>query len=199
MKENKLISYLIPIIAVVIIAECIFLVASLSKRERRVWPLPREVIQSEVEVVKEGIVAAITSDKAETAVGMVVPVRVELSSLKDYAIDAIDLYIKYDPKMVEISSLAFGEAELKPTYSKVSKEKGLVVANILISKAEGYQLKAGSKVAVMSFNTKIKGRGGVSLEVSQGEDKTSRSIIVENASSREIELMSSNLEFDVLE
>ena len=55
-----------------------------------------------------------------------------MSSTTDSAIDAIDLYINYDPNIVEVEDVVIGKGLPQPSFKKINAEKGMVVLNFLI-------------------------------------------------------------------
>lgn len=74
----------------------------------------------------------------------------EMRVKKTVAIDAIDLYISY--KGVTINSVNNAGDLPKPSFSKISTEKSLVVMNYLISEAEGFSITSNQVVRVAELD-----------------------------------------------
>jgi len=76
-----------------------------------------------------------------------------MTANKKMAVDAIDLYVAY--KGVTVNSVEnLGELP-KPSFSKVSIEKSLVVMNYLIAETDGFNIEEGQSIRVAQFDIKL--------------------------------------------
>ena len=104
---------------------------------------------------------------------------------KNTSIDAIDLYVAY--KNIKVKSVNNLNELPKPTFSKISTEKSLVVMNYLIPEAEGFKMVKGQSVKVAEFDLIPTSTGSAELSV---DAKTQ---VVENATSKVLPFSSKNL------
>ena len=92
--------------------------------------------------------------------------NVDAYAKKDFDIDAMDLFVKYDPEAFDVSALTYGDTELgKPLTGKVSKDKGLVVVNYWIADANGYSFKMNKLVNLVGFSVVPKKEGSFNFEI----------------------------------
>jgi len=166
MKGNRILKTLIPLVAVVIIIESVLL-------------LSRPAIKIGPQTLKEGSNTPVSLNweaNGETVMGKSEEVVLKMETEKEVAIDAVDLYIKYDPALVTISDLSFDGDFVAPSFSKISQEKGLVVVNYLVSAPKGFNLKVGGGIDLARFKVNYISEGEVSFGIGEG------TLVVENGS-----------------
>jgi hypothetical protein len=177
MKKNKILLTLIPVVAIVIIIESVIF---LSRSTKKLGP----------QLLKVGSNIPVSlnwkADK-EVVIGKSDEVILNMTTEKDVAIDAVDLYIKYDPTKVAINSVAFDNNFIKPSFNKINPEKGLVVINYLVSAPKGFELKTGMGIDLAKLKVNYQGVGEVSFEVGKG------TLVVENGSAKVLPFNGSGL------
>ena len=127
-----------------IIVESIMLLSGASKKTE----VENKVEVAPIEEVKNEEALNFEFQKEEGKVILVMKAK------KDMAIDAIDLYIGY--KGVKIGEVNNLDELPKPTFSKVSLEKSLVVFNYLISESDGFLVSQGQEVKIAEINYILK-------------------------------------------
>lgn len=138
--KNKLF-WPIAIIAIIIIIESLLLLTNRQIGKQEINPV--NIIPSEETMAEDDISFSWLNDEAGG------PVLV-MTANKGVAIDAIDLYIAY--KGTKVNSVKNLDELPKPSFSKVSTEKSLVVMNYLISEALGFSMETGQSVKVAQLN-----------------------------------------------
>lgn len=193
MNKEKVIKFLIPLVAVVVIIESVVLVSgSLRKESTEMLVADGQVEESKSVEMK------LVADKSELVVGEKLSVDLMVVADKDLAVDAFDAYIKYDPQLVDVSGLVFGDGLPKP-LSKISREKGLVVVTYLIDEPAGYQMVPGVELNLAKFVVTAKKAGLVDLEIATSpSSEGSVSMVVESANSEVMPLAVSGLKINVL-
>jgi len=177
MEKKQIIKTLIPLAAVVIIIESVLL---LSRSVGKIGP----------QTLKEGsniLVSLNWEAKGEVETGKSEEVVLKMKAEKEVFIDAVDLYIKYDPTQVTVSDVTFDNDFVKPSFSKISQEKGLVVVNYLVSAPKGFGLKIGAGVDLARLKVNYIAEGEVSFEVGEG------TLVVENGSAKVLPFNSDSL------
>jgi hypothetical protein len=209
MKENEILKIFIPLVAVVVIIESVILVQNLNKPSQSLKV--KEVTQQNVTETNEAGNSAQTQQSApavmdlifgisskDMKVGNSYNVEVNMVGKSDFALDAIDLYVKYDSSAFTVSNLTF-QNDLKPTFNKVSPQNDLIVSNFLISEPTGIKIANGSSRTVMKFNVVPKKAGNFSFEIASGNsDKESVTMFIENATSKILSFSSNKLNVNVL-
>lgn len=203
MKENNLIKILIPLIAVVVVFESIVLVTNLNKGVKTNTDTTNQVTGSdEVQNTSSETVPlelVFETDTKEMKVGKSYKVSVNLLGKEEKSVDGIDLYVKYDPELVDISNLAFTNKNLpQPTFSKASTLKDVVVANFLVSEKDGFLVKKEEVNNLMTFSVTPKKVGQMTFEISTGNDlKESVTMFVESSTGKTLSFSSNKLEVNL--
>jgi len=164
--KNKLF-WPIVIISLVIIVESILLISN-NKSKNQVVVEEQTPVVSEV-VKAEPVIEFTWIDEGSKKI-------LEMRTKKTVAIDAIDLYISYKGATIN-SADNVGDLP-KPSFSKISTEKSLVVMNYLISEAEGFSIASDQVVRVAELD--ITPLEGVSPELSID----SKTQVVENGTAK---------------
>ena len=107
--------------------------------------------------------------------------------------------MKYDPTAFEITNLTFDKKLGKPTFSKISKDKGLLVANLYLSDPKGLSIVANEDVLkLMGFTVTPKKAGSFSFEVNTGNGRgESVTMMVENGTAKVVPFSSNKLDVNV--
>lgn len=198
-KQANVVKFLIPLVAVVVILESILLVTNLTRQTKVGEPAETspEVSVMPVENVDFDVAVA---GGADLRVGDEYPVEVTAVSRGEKKLDAVNLYVKYDSSAFDVSGLVFNDRLPKPTFSKVSKQKNLIVVNYLISDSSGFTVGSGESLSLLKFNVKPLKAGEFSFEVSTSKDsKESATMFVENATSKALPFSAGSLVVRVLD
>ena len=182
MKKNKILLTLIPVVAIVVIIESVIF---LSRSTTKIGP----------QVLKKGsdtLVNLVWEANNEAVAGKSGEVDLRMKAEKEVAIDAVDLYIKYDPAQVTVNEITFDDSFVKPSFSKISSEKGLVVVNYLVTASKGFGLKAGGWIDLARLKVNYLGEGEVNFGVGEG------TLVVESESAKVLPFNSSDLTVKVV-
>lgn len=195
--ENKIIKILIPIIAIVIIFESVVLVSSLEKKETEVI----SVDQKEEVVVEKKIIydVSLSSENQEVSVGKKTKISAKIKAMEDSNLNALDLYIKYDPEMITISNLSATKELETPTFLKASEKKKVIAVNYLFEDKEGASFVKNQEVLLLTFDvTPIKIGEGY-FEISTGDSEgDSVTMFVDKISSKGLDFASNKLEISFI-
>lgn len=200
-KENNIIKWLIPVVAVVVLAESVMLISNLdNSKMATVVPTPTVALpveKSEATQVAMYQVAVTTAAK-EMKLNQAGTVEVTAVGNADKSLDAVNVYLKYDPNAFEITNLTFDKKLPVPTFSKISQTTGLIIVNFLISAPAGLKVSSSEVLSLMKFSAKPVKTGVFSFEVSTGSGmKESATMFVENATSKILPFLSSKLTVNV--
>jgi len=195
MKMNKtnILRILIPLVAVLVIIESIYLVTSLVNKNNQV----KEVAESPMSDKTVNI--NLVSQTDNYVKGEAFEVKVVLEAENDVLVDAVNLYVQYDPAMAEVSELTSLEAMPQPTFAKISDKKDMIVLNYYIE-SDGYAFLAKNPIEVASFMVTPLVAGEIKMDLSTGvDDKDSVTMIVENGTSKVVPFVANNLRIEILE
>lgn len=210
MNQNNVLKYLVPVVAVVVLAESVVLISRLKTQvttpkndETKVESMdrtPKEGSVTQPQKGNETYQISISSSKTSYKVGESGEVKVVMKGNVDKSVDSVNVYVKYDPSMLDIKEMMFDKKLPVPAFSKVSTLRGLLVANFLISDPKGLTLKSGEELTLMSFNMKALKKGVHNFEISTGKEmKESATMIVENGTSKPLTFSSNKLTINVTE
>jgi len=202
----KYIKVLIPIVAVLVIAESVVLLSNIAKRAKVTTDLPRTVLTpAKTPTVSTPVSEEVDfnvvfgTEQVQMQVGKLSKVQVNLLAKKTRSVDSLNLYVKYDPKVFNITNLIFDSRLPKPTFSKVSTAKGMIVVNYLVSETAGMKINEGDSLALIKFDATPKMVGDYSFEISSGnEANESATMFVENATVKALPYSGNKLTVNVI-
>lgn len=194
--NNKIVKMLIPVIAVIVIFESVVLVSNLEKGTT--MTVVNEVTPT-VTVTEEKKIAAFDvsflTDETQMKVGKKYKVSVNLVPKNDYSLNALDLYVKFDPALVTISNLVSSNDLATPDLIKVSDKKDVVAVNYLFADKEGVVFTKDKGMILLTFTVTPKATGNSSFEISTGDsDGDSVTMFVDKNTSKDLFFTSNKLE-----
>lgn len=205
MNQNNVLKYLIPVVAIIVLGESVMLIGRLGNGQTQM-PL-KEVtkqtvvptIENTTPVVKAVVYGIeISTVNKNLTLNKSGTVEVKMTADAEKAVDSVNVYVKYNPEAFDISNLTFDKKLPKPTFEKVSVERGLVVANFLVSAPQGLKISQGEVISLMTFKINPKKTGVFNFEISTGNEmKESATMIVENATSEVLPYSSNKLTVNV--
>lgn len=167
MKDNTALKFFIPLLAVVIIIECVLLIDRMGG--------------SKASQQNESTMAPVVMTwGGETAseMGKISEVSLKMSVLDTVAVDAVDLYIKYDPTKVMISGFETDSDFVKPSFSRISQDKGMVVANFLVTEPKGFEIEKNKEIELAKLKVNYLTAGEVIFELGDA------TLVVENGTAK---------------
>jgi len=202
MKDNKLIKFLIPLVAAVVVFESIVLVNNLEKSNNtsKTEDTKNEQKTEEVIVKEEPVINFSFNSTASAAmkIGKTYKVTLDLSSMKDKSVDGLETYVKYDPEFLKVTNLVSNSKLAKPEVSKINSELGIISNIILIENKEGLSLMAGEKMNLLTFSVTPIEEGIVRLELGSGEsNKNYATLVVETGTAKSLGWTGEKLDINV--
>jgi len=177
----KLLTGLIILVAVVVITESVVILNRLTPGQN-ITLLPAAT-PTTVPSVTADARFSLTAGSDTWTKGTSQTVTVALSANHSFSLDALDLYVKYDPSKVSVTKLNFPGT--KPTLNKISPTQGLAIANYLITATEGLKLTPGQSLSLMTLSVTPKVTGPVQFQIATGQSTTgSTTMIIENETSK---------------
>jgi len=175
MNKDKLVKILVPVVAVIVIIESVMLIPSLGGNQADSNTDKTETSEAVSEAEQERLPVAdfvFSTDSKEMKVGKAYKVVLSLAGKEDFATDAIETYVAYDPKMVTVSALAQGKDLPEKEVLKADNNAGLISAVFLVdvSNKDGYQVKLDEVKEVISFMVTPKAEGEFSLTLVEKEE-----------------------------
>lgn len=198
-KDNKVVQFLVPIMAVVVLAESIMLISNLTNNKTANVPVVPTVVPTAVTEASSSAVYTVTV-AGNKAMKLNQSGTVEVSAVgnADESLDAVNVYLKYDPTAFDVSNLTFDKKLGMPAFSKVSQTTSLVVANFLISAPAGLKVGSGQALSLMKFDVKPIKTGDFNFEVNTGSDGSeAKTMFVENSTSKILPFTANKLTVNV--
>ncbi|HOZ81018.1 MAG TPA: hypothetical protein PK370_02235 [Candidatus Woesebacteria bacterium] len=193
MENKKYLKFLIPLVAVVVIIESVILIGR-SSANKKVVVDNNKPVEVETKVVDLKLESATN----ELKMNGTATVNLLMSMKEKKSLDSLAYYVKYDPTAFEVTNLKLSDRLPKPTFSKVSTNKSMIVANFMVADQKGLSLSDKEKLTVMSFDITAKKTGKFNFEISSGnEAKESVTMFVENATSKVLPYSSNQLTINV--
>ncbi len=183
MNKDKLVKILVPVVAVIVIIESIVLIPSLGGQNNSETSVTEETSEVTPSTEQERSPVAdfvFSTDSKEMKVEKSYKVVLNLTGKEDFATDAIETYVSYDPKKVTISGLTQGKNFPVKTVLKSDNNTGLISSVFLVdvSDKNGYQVKSGEVKEIISFMVTPKVEGEFSLSLVDGEGETGKLVTV---------------------
>jgi hypothetical protein len=201
--NNKIVKTLIPVVAVIVIFESIMLVSNLEKNVASSTASDITSAVNKTETITKAEVKAFelsfVTETKEMKVGKKYKVSLDVTPSNDSNLNALDLYVKFDPAMVTISNLVSGKELAKPDFIKVSDKKNVIVENFLFSAKEGAVFTKGKETNLLTFTVTPKKLGSSSFEISTGDSEgDSVTMFVDKVTSKGLPFSSSKLEINLM-
>lgn len=205
MEDNKIIRILIPVVSVLIIFESIMLVSGLQKKtvststeniatNMVVTVTPKEVNNNSI------IGLNLVSSESAIKVGKSYKVTLNLTAKQEIKLNALDLYVKYNPEVLTISNLVSGKDIVKPSFMKVSDKKSVVATSFLFTAKDGTVFAKDKETNILTFNITPKKAGVSSLQISTGDSQgDSVTMLVDKATSKALPFSSNKLEIKLID
>lgn len=194
-EKNKLMKFLIPLIAAVVVFESIILVTNLDKN--------KVVVDENVEevAVEEPIMDFVFSTTSEDIkVGDTFEVELSLLPSENRMVDGIETYINYELYSLSVDNLISSSELQEATLSEVNSEVGIIRNIILIDELEGMEIREGELLPILTFEVTVEKEGTFNFELSSGdEENETGSIVVENNTAKGLPWAANKLEINVVE
>ncbi len=201
MKQNNLIKFLIPVVAVVVVVESVILVSSLDKKvvNSDVSQETEEIAETEIndEPVADFI---FETETKEMELGKSYEVNLNLVGKRDVSLDAVEVYVKYDPEKLTVTKLVSNESFPEVTKnSGINSKTGLISSVFLWGLGEVGSIRSDETDSVLSFVVTPKVEGETEISLMTGTpDTESVTMIVESSTSRSLTFSGNNkLEINV--
>jgi hypothetical protein len=197
--NNKIIGVLIPVIAVIIIFESIFLVSNLEKKSdstvvETVTQVPT-ITTTEQKEETNAFELNFSTDETQMKIGKKYKVSVNVMPKNNVNLNALDLYVKYDPTMVTVSSLTSSKNLQTPSLIKVSDKKNIIVVNYLFSDENGTVFTKNTEETLLTFTVIPKTTGSSYFEISTGDNEgDSVTMFIDRNTSKNLNFISNKLE-----
>jgi len=192
MNNNKLIKFLIPLVAAVVVFESIVLVNNLEKSNKTDQNIKTEE-QAKVEetVIADPVISfnlkVNSTSSAQMKVGKSYKVDLVLNPIETKAVDGIETYIKYDPETFKITNLVSNSDLVKPEISKIDSDLGMLSNIFLIEDKDGLLLTSNKEIVLYSFNVTPLEVGEYSLDLSSDSvDKKYDTLVVETSTAKSL-------------
>lgn len=210
MNQNNILKYLVPVVAVVVLAESVVLISRLKGQPTAPSGDGTKVENVDKPITSDSAVKpqtgnetyqiTISADKSTLKVGEIGKGKVVVRGNANKSVDSVNVYVKYDPTLLDVKEMVFDKKLPVPAFSKVSTLRGLLVANFLISDPKGLSLASGEELTLMTFDMKALKKGTHTFEISTGKEmKESATMIVENGTSKPMTFSSNKLTINVTE
>lgn len=190
--NNKIIQILIPVIAVIVIFESIMLVTNLEKsttNQNQVTPTVTEVPKI------NSFDISFLADEPTMKIGKKYKVSVIVNPRENSSLNALDLYVKYNPELMTVSSPTGLKTLGTPILLKVSDKKDVVAMSYLFEDKEGFSFTKDVQQTLLTFTVTPKTEGTASLEISSGnDDGSSVTMLVDKTTSQALNFTSNKLD-----
>lgn len=174
--ENKkdIFKILIPVIAVVIVVESVMVVSGLKKKPAEMPVMVNETGETG-DMVSEPVGDPVADfvfsvDSKSMRVGQEYNVEITVSPKESFSIDALDLYLSYDPSAFNVSSLVESAGMPSATSKQVSEKRGIVLANFWFMDESGYSFEAGKPISLVGFTVTPTKAGSYTFELNKQAD-----------------------------
>ncbi len=174
-NKKQVLNWVIPVFAVIVIFQAVILVTNSLTPAKTATQVASSTATKKTEAitpVTTELNLSLVSPEEEWQVGKTTTVTLKVTANTRKAVDAMDLYIKYDPAAFKVTDLTVGEGLPKPASSKISPKTGLIVANIYISGTSSFNLEKAVDKDLITFKVTPQRAGDFNFEIDTG--KTAR-------------------------
>ena len=173
--------WLIPLLALLVIFESILVVERLSKKvsQEERSSLPVELKEEEPVMISwEGENQIVAGEEGE--------VKVVMTTLKNLALDGIDVLIEYDPEYLEIIGTDPSDRFSYLARNWIEPEKKRILVSMLETDLpEGVSFEAGEGVTLLTIKYTALKSGKTKLKIIGGDDQAG-TVLAENGTAQKI-------------
>jgi len=197
--NNKIIQILVPAVAVIVIFESIILVTNLEKNANTAVVSDVTPTVTETETKINSFDLSFSADSKEMEIGKRYVVSVKLTAKENYNLNALDLYVKYNPNAVTVSGLTSLKSLGTPNLLKISDKKDVVAVNYLFGEVNGMVFTKDKDEVLLTFTVTPKTTGSSSFEISTGDSEgDSVTMFVDKSTSKSLNFSSNKLEVQII-
>ena len=198
--NNNIIKILIPVIAVIVIFESVVLVSNLEKNTAATVVNDATPIATVTEETKvNAFDVNFSTDENQMKIGKKYKVSVKLMPKDNQILNALDLYVKFDPTMVTVSNLVSSKDLATPDLIKISDKKDVIAMNYLFADKEGVAFTKNEEVVLLTFTVTPKAAGNSFFEISTGDSEgDSVTMFVDKNTSEGLFFTSNKLEVELI-
>ena len=204
MNKKSIIRILIPLLAVVVVAESVVLVSKLDSGNAVEVnkDMPSEVTPAQGKEQQPVADFVFETETREMKVGKSYKVTLSLVGKEEVVLNAIETYVKYDPEMLAVSNLVFGDG--LPVFtdkSKIDSDVGMVNSIVLWeNEGETYLVEPNKVTVVLSFMVTPIVEGETEISLFDGGEDPLRypALLVESGTSDELLFLSNKLEINAV-
>jgi len=197
--NNKIIQILVPAVAVIVIFESIILVTNLEKNANTAVVSEVTPTTTEAETKVNSFDLSFSTDSKEMKIGKKYEVSVKLTAKENYNLNALDLYVKYNPNAVTVSGLTSLKSLGTPNLLKVSDKKDVIAVNYLFGEVNGMVFTKDKEEILLTFMVTPKTDGSSSFEISTGDSEgDSVTMFVDKSTSKSLNFSSNKLEVQII-
>lgn len=202
MNKEKLIKFLIPIVALIVVVESVVLVSGLnnSTSDSQMTETEETVANTSQENMAPVADYVFATDTKEMKIGKSYKVVLNLVAKEDFTVDAFETYVKFDPEIASVSKLTANKVLPEATTLKVDAESGLISALFLVPTTDkgGIEVSSGETKEVYSFMVTPKQEGSLYFELVTGANGEKLvSVLPETGTSKSLTFTSSQLDINV--
>lgn len=200
MKKEDFIKFLLPLVAVVVIVESVALISGLEDKKKTIKPVAvTEETENALEKEDPALGLSFATESKTMTVGKKYKIALNVVGMRDLSFDSAELYLSYDPELIEISNLSFSGKLPKPVFSKVSEKTSLVVVTYLITAENGVSLNQSDVLELMTFEVKALKVGQGQISIATGNDsEESVTMFVESKIGKVLPFSISSLEIETV-
>jgi len=198
--NNNIIKILIPVIAVIVIFESVVLVSNLEKNTAATVVNDATPIATVTEETKvNAFDVNFSTDENQMKIGKKYKVSVKLMPKDNQILNALDLYVKFDPTMITVSNLVSSKDLATPDLIKISDKKDVIAMNYLFADKEGVAFTKNEEVVLLTFTVTPKAAGNSFFEISTGDSEgDSVTMFVDKNTSEGLFFTSNKLEVELI-
>ncbi|MFH1561044.1 MAG: hypothetical protein ABID04_00490 [Patescibacteria group bacterium] len=191
--DLKKAKWLVPVLAVLVIFECVLVVDKVSKRQvgNEATPSGQPTLIEELE--SEPRVSLMFRSPQAVAVGQPTEVQIIMTPLEKVALDGVDLVFEYDPEYLEITGTVPSSDFSLVSRNWIEPEKQRVVVSMLeMDKPEGVVFEPGQETVLLTVSVTAQKAGASSLNLVGVEDKAG-TVLAENTTAKKVPFTSEEL------
>ena len=139
------------------------------------------------------------TDQTQMKIGKNYKVSVNLTAKQNYNLNAFDLYVKYDPNAMTVSTPIALKSLGTPTLLKVSNKKDVIAVSYLFTDENGMDFIKDKNEVLLTFTVTPKTAGNSAFEISTGDSEgDSVTMFVDKNTSKSLDFSSNKLEVQII-
>jgi hypothetical protein len=167
-KKMDTAKWLVPVLAILVIVESVFIVQKLSKQKGEEWTNVEESLPTSLQPGKEQQTVLALEGQKTIQQGEQGQASVVMTPYQQLSLDGVDVLVEYDPEYIEVLGTDPSDRFSRVGRNWIEPEKQRVLVT-LVQLDQVVNFEAGQKATLLTLSYQAKKAGQTSLKIKKAQ------------------------------